>query len=107
MENKYIINKDKYYINTSTGKKILVTDLQKEVVSIMDEIDKVCRKNNIRYCLMAGSALGAYNYGGFIPWDDDMDVCIRIEDWDLFIEAMKKDLPKGFYFDSYEIDKKG
>ena len=106
MKNNYIIKNEKYYINTSTGKRILVTDLQKEVVSIMDEIDKVCRKNNIRYCLMAGSALGAYNYGGFIPWDDDMDVCIRIEDWDIFIEAMKKDLPKGFYFDCYEVDKR-
>jgi len=106
MGNDYIINKDKYYIYTKTGKKIPVDNLQKEVVSIMDEIDKICRNNNIRYCLMAGSALGAYNYGGFIPWDDDMDVCIRIEDWDLFVEAMKKDLPKGFYFDCYEIDKK-
>ena len=104
--NNYIINEDKYYITTKTGKKVLVTDLQKHVLSIMDEIDKVCRKNNIRYCLMAGSALGSYNYGGFIPWDDDMDVCIRIEDWDKFVDAMKKDLPKGFYFDSYEIDKR-
>ena len=106
MKNNYIINSDKYYITTKKGDKIPVKDLQNEVVSIMDVIDEVCRKNNIRYCLMAGSALGAYNYGGFIPWDDDMDVCVRIEDWDSFVLAMKKDLPKGFYFDSYEIDKR-
>ena len=56
---KYIINTDKYYIYTKTGKKIPVRDLQNEVVSIMDVIDKICRKNDIRYCLMAGSALGA------------------------------------------------
>ena len=103
---KYIINKDKYYIETKKGKKIPVVELQQHVLSIMDEIDKVCRKNNIRYGIMAGSALGSYNYGGFVPWDDDMDVCIPIEDWDLFIEAMKKDLPKGFYFDCYELDKR-
>ncbi len=76
MENNYIINKDTYYITTKKGKKIPVRDLQNEVVSIMDVIDKICRKNNIRYCLMDGSALGAYNYGGFIPWYDDMDVCM-------------------------------
>ena len=103
---KYIINKTKYYIETKKGDKFDVKLLQNEVVSIMDEIDRVCRKNNIRYCLMAGSALGAYNYGGFIPWDDDMDVCVRIEDWDRFIEAMKNDISKGFYFDCYEVDKK-
>lgn len=106
MKTKYIKNDDKYYIHTKTGKKIPVVDLQKEVISIMDEIARVCDKNNIEYCLMAGSALGAYNYGGFIPWDDDMDVCINIKDWDLFVEAMKKDISKGFYFDCYEIDKR-
>ena len=103
---KYIEKTDKYYIKTTTGKKINVVDLQNEVITIMDEIDRICRKNNIRYMIMAGSSLGSYNYGGFIPWDDDMDVCIRIDDWDNFIAAMKKDLSKDFYFDSYEIDKR-
>ena len=106
MPKGYIKKTDKYYIKTKTGKKIDVVDLQEVVVSIMDEIDRICRKNKIRYMIMAGSALGSYNYGGFIPWDDDMDVCIRIEDWDLFVEAMKKDLSKDFYFDCYEIDKR-
>ena len=106
MENLYIKNTDKYYIETATGKKIPVQKLQKEVLSVMDEIDRVCRKNDIKYCLIAGSSLGSVNYGGFIPWDDDMDVAISISDWDLFIEAMKRDLSKEFYFDCYEIDKK-
>lgn len=108
MDNKdlYIEKTDKYYIETKSGKKILVSDLQNEVLSVMDEIDRVCRKNNIKYFLIAGSSLGVCNYGGFIPWDDDMDISINIEDWDLFIEAMKKDLGKGFYFDCYEIDKR-
>ena len=106
MEKKYIEKKDKYYIETKTGKRINVVDMQNEVITIMDEIDRICRKNNIKYCLMAGSALGAYNYGGFIPWDDDMDVCIKIDDWDNFVEAMKKDISTGFYFDCYEIDKR-
>ena len=102
----YIINKDKYFIETKKGKKIPVIKLQEEVVSIMDEIDRVCRKNDIKYFLIAGSALGVCNYGGFIPWDDDMDISVSIDDWPRFIEAMKKDLGKGFYFDCYEIDKR-
>ena len=106
MKKDCIIDNNNYYLKTKSGKEITVRKLQLEILTIMDEIDRVCRKNNIKYCLMAGSALGSYNYEGFIPWDDDMDVCIKIEDWDKFIEAMKNDLGKEFYFDSYEIDKK-
>lgn len=102
----YIEKKDEYFIETKSKKRIPVRDLQLEVLSIMDEIDRVCRKNNIKYFLIAGSSLGIVNYGGFIPWDDDMDISLSIDDWDKFIEAMKKDLGEDFYFDSYEIDKR-
>jgi len=105
-KSNYIEKTDEYFIETDNGEKIPVRQLQLEVLSVMDEIDRVCRKNNIKYFLIAGSSLGICNYGGFIPWDDDMDVSISIDDWDKFIEAMKKDLGSNFYFDSYEIDKK-
>ena len=72
----------------------------------MDEIHRVCEKNNIKYGLMAGSALGIVNYKGFIPWDDDIDVCIERKDWGLFIEALKKDLSDDFYFQCFETDKR-
>jgi lipopolysaccharide cholinephosphotransferase len=38
------------------------------------ELDRVCKKHNIRYCLIAGTVLGAVWYKGFIPSDDDLDV---------------------------------
>ena len=104
--NSYIEKKEKYYLETIKGDKIPVDDLQNEVLSIMDEVDRVCRKNNIKYFLIAGSALGVCNYGGFIPWDDDMDISVSIDDWPRFIEALKKDLSDNFYFDCYEIDKR-
>lgn len=97
---EYVLKIDK------NGNKITVRDLQLEILTIMDEIDRVCKKNNIKYCLIAGSALGICNYKGCIPWDDDIDIAINIDDWDRFIEAMKKDLNNNFYFDCYEIDKK-
>ena len=103
---KYIKKTDEYLIETSSGEKIPVRDLQLEVLSVMDEIDRVCRKNDIKYFLIAGSSLGIVNYGGFIPWDDDMDISLSIDDWPRFIEAMKKDLGKDFYFDCYETDKR-
>ena len=106
MESNYIINEDKYFVETKKGKKVPMEKLHNEILSIMDEIDRVCKKNDIEYFLIAGSALGAVNYGGFIPWDDDIDISISIDKWDMFIEAMKKDLSKDFYFDCYELDKR-
>ena len=77
----YIKKTDEYLIETKKGKKIPVKDLQMEVLSVMKEIDRVCRKNDIKYFLIAGSSLGICNYGGFIPWDDDMDISVSIDDW--------------------------
>lgn len=101
-----IEDKDEYIISEKNGKKITVRDLQLEVLSIMDEIHRVCVKNDIRYGLIAGSALGIINYKGFIPWDDDIDICVLREDWDKFIEALNKDLSDDFYFQCYENDKR-
>ena len=100
-----ILEKDDYIIETKSG-SYKVRDLQLEVLSIMDEVDRVCRKNDIKYALMAGSALGIVNYKGFIPWDDDMDVIILRKDWNRFIEALKKDLSDDFYFQCFETDKR-
>ena len=104
---EYIENKEDYILKEfPDGTHVTVRELQLEVLTIMDEIDRVCEKNGIEYCLIAGSALGICNYGGFIPWDDDMDIAIQRKDWLRFIDAMKRDLGKEFYFDCYEIDKK-
>ena len=108
MENNDCIKeKDDYILQKNPdGTIITVRDLQLQVLEIMDEIHRVCVKNNIRYGLIAGSALGIVNYKGFIPWDDDIDVCVVREDWDKFIEALKKDLDPKFYFQCFEVDPK-
>ena len=102
----YIKKTDEYFIETKNNEKIPVSSLQKEVLSVMDEIDRICRKNDIKYFLIAGSSLGIVNYGGFIPWDDDMDIAVNIDDWPKFVEVMKNELSDKFYFDCYEIDKR-
>ena len=103
-----ITKRDEYVLKElENGKKITVRDMQLEVLPIMDEIHRICVKNKIPYGLMAGSALGICNYKGFIPWDDDMDIIILREDWNRFVEAMKKDLnTEEFYFQCYQTDKK-
>ena len=107
MENGCIEEKQDYVIQENKdGSVITVRDLQLQVLEIMDEVHRVCVKNNIRYALIAGSALGIVNYKGFIPWDDDIDICVMKEDWEKFIEALKRDLDDKFYFHCFETDKK-
>ena len=105
-KNDCINEREDYIICNKNGKNIMVRDLQLEVLSMMDEIHRVCVKNNVRYGLIAGSALGIVNYKGFIPWDDDIDVCVLREDWNKFIEALDKDLDDNFYYQCFEKDKK-
>lgn len=104
--NDCIKSREDYVICEKNGAQITVRQLQLEVLTIMDEIHRVCEKNDIKYALIAGSALGIVNYKGFIPWDDDIDLCILRKDWNKFIDALNKDLDDNFYFQCFENDKK-
>lgn len=52
-------------------------------------IDRICKENNITYFLCAGSALGAARHGGFIPWDDDMDIALYEKDFKKLIKILE------------------
>ena len=59
-------------------------ELQNKILEIALYIDSVCEENDIDYCLMGGSALGAKRHGGFIPWDDDLDVFMTPTEYEKF-----------------------
>lgn len=61
-----------------------ISKLQNCILNIAQYIDLFCGENNISYCLMGGSALGAVRHKGFIPWDDDMDIFMRPDDYERF-----------------------
>ncbi|MDD6919875.1 MAG: LicD family protein [Eubacteriales bacterium] len=71
-----------------------MNDVQKCILDIYKEIKKVCDKNHITYYGSSGTCLGAIRHKGFIPWDDDMDIDIPIEEFDRFLEVAKKELPE-------------
>lgn len=61
-----------------------VKDVQNKILDIMKHIDAVCRNNGIEYFIMGGTALGAVRHGGFIPWDDDLDIFMTPENYEHF-----------------------
>lgn len=78
----------------------VVADLdecKKLMVETLKFIDEVCKENNIEYCLEFGTLLGAYRHKGFIPWDDDVDIAMTRENYNKFIECMKKNSNPHFY----------
>lgn len=76
--------------------KSALKELHDVQLGILKVIDKLCRDNSIRYSLYAGTLLGAVRHDGFIPWDDDLDICMPRNDYNRFIELWLKTNPSGY-----------
>ena len=70
------------------------TRLQQHLLEMYKEIEAVCVKHDLTVMLAYGSVLGAIRHGGFIPWDDDMDLFMPRRDYELLINDYADDLPE-------------
>ena len=69
----------------------------KEVLmDIVSAVDRFCRQQHIRYSIACGTMLGAVRHGGFIPWDDDMDIYMLRADYER-LETLFPQLLEGRY----------
>jgi lipopolysaccharide cholinephosphotransferase len=68
---------------------------QMEVLAVIDEI---CKKHEIKYFADWGTLLGTVREGGFVPWDDDMDIAMLRPDYTRFIQLLSTELPEGFVY---------
>ena len=78
-----------------------IEEIKKIELSMLIELDNICRKHKINYFLAGGTFLGAIRHKGFIPWDDDIDVGKLRKDYDVFCEICKTELNQNMVLQNY------
>ena len=79
-------------------------NLQVKQLDIFKEVVKVLEKNDLTYYLVYGTLLGAVRHKGFIPWDDDLDIALTMQDYDKFISIANECLPKHLFCQTHLSD---
>ena len=79
-----------------------VRDVQEKILETMKYIDRLCRENGIVYYIMGGTALGAIRHGGFIPWDDDLDIFMTPEEYAKFKSVFENEKSEQFVLQEWK-----
>lgn len=67
-----------------------LVDLHKVLLLMLDDLIEICKRNNLHFILIGGSAIGALRDKGFIPWDDDIDIAMPRRDFEKLYKIIKK-----------------
>ena len=79
-------------------------EFKKTQFDILISVDRFCKARGIRYFLAYGTLIGALRHGGYIPWDDDIDISMPRPDYERFIKLYNKEKDKGYYVVSPSLD---
>lgn len=95
------------YFEPEIREGIFISSMMKRAwavqIKVMLEVDKICRRHGIRWFADNGTLLGAVRHHGFIPWDDDLDICMLRKDYEEFLKYTDE-LPKDFYVMNIHTD---
>ena len=98
--------KDVYRDEIRSG--FLVTAHRKRIwdieLNMLAELERICEKYHLRYFAAWGTLLGAVRHGGFVPWDDDMDLVMMRPDYERFKEVAAQELAEPYFFQTAYTD---
>jgi len=77
---------------------------QMRLLEILIEFDRICKKHDIQYFLSGGTCLGAVRHGGFIPWDDDIDIDVWHTDYKKLLEILPTELSDNYFMQTDKTD---
>lgn len=77
--------RDGFYVE-STMKKAWAAEIE-----VLNEVDRICRQHDIQYFADWGTLLGTIRHKGFVPWDDDMDITMKREDYTRFCQIVRQE----------------
>lgn len=83
-----------------------VRAVQGKILETMKFIDNLCREHGIVYYIMGGTALGAVRHGGFIPWDDDLDIFMTPDQYEIFKAVFDEYNSSAYILQEWRTDKK-
>lgn len=79
-------------------KKMTFQEQRQCLVDMVEYVDQVCQKNDIKYSMMFGTLLGAVRHQGFIPWDDDIDLAVLRDDYNKMKKILNESKDKRYIF---------
>ncbi|MDR1645963.1 MAG: LicD family protein [Tannerellaceae bacterium] len=94
---------EKFPDNRIEGETVL-RQAQLVLLRMLKIVDDICRRHQIAYWLCSGTLLGAVRHKGFIPWDDDLDICMLRDDYERFIQIAKVEFPDDMALQTRETD---
>ena len=80
--------------------------LQLVELEMLKDVVSFCEKNDIQYFLSDGTLIGAARHQGFIPWDDDIDICMDYKNFKKFNKLAAKDFDKKYFVQNYKTERK-
>ena len=76
--------------------------LQQEEYEILCAVARLCAENDVKWILDSGTALGAARHGGFIPWDDDIDISMTRSEFNKFLKIAEEQLPSEYELNTFD-----
>ena len=83
----------------------VLTRIREVEIELMDEVKRICDRHGLVYFLDSGTALGAVRHGGFIPWDDDVDLGMPRQDYEAFLGFAASELDDRFFLQTHATDR--